>query len=74
MLLKSEVLTAIHGAQGYRPAYTYTPSYHPKPAVHRVFLIGEIYDVLRCSILTHNRVEKNDNSVNPSSSMCKEGS
>lgn len=41
MLLKSEVLTAVHGAQGYHPAYTYTPSYRPKPAVHGIFLIGK---------------------------------
>lgn len=41
MLLKSELLTATHGAQGYHPAYTNTPSYHPQPAVHRVFWIGK---------------------------------
>lgn len=48
MFLKSEFLTAIPGAQGYHPAYTYTASYHPQPAVHGVFLIGKF---VTCSYL-----------------------
>lgn len=39
-LLKSEFLTTVPGARGYHLAYTYTPSYHPQPAVHGVALIG----------------------------------
>lgn len=46
MLLKSEVLTAIHGAQDCHPACTYTPSYYPKPAAHSVFLIGKLMTCL----------------------------
>lgn len=68
MLLKSELLTAIPGAQGYHPACTYTPSYHPQPAVHGVYLIGKF---VTCSAYLLSRVGKNDNNVNPIKSVAR---
>lgn len=63
MLLKSEFLTAVPGAQGYHSACTCTP-YHPEPAVHGVFLIAKF---VTCSdvayLLTTER--GNDSSINP---------